>query len=108
MTTMRPPQETASHVSLVPSLGRPELVDAGLQRALAAVGHAGRAHTDELHDAVCRYARQARQRDVGAREAATQLCAYARTPLAPLPAVMRREVEHQMAWWVAQEYHRDD
>ena len=108
MTSMRPPQDTAPQVSLVPTVGRPDLVDAGLQRALAAMARGGRSGRDDLHEAVCRYARQARAREVGARDAATWLCAYVRAPLASLPIVARREIEHQIAWWVAQEYHRDD
>jgi hypothetical protein len=108
MTSMRPPQDTAPQVSLAPPVGRPDLVDAGLHRALAAVARGGRAGTDDLHEAVCRYARQARARDLGARDAATWLCSYVRAPLATLPIVARREIEHQIAWWVAQEYHRDD
>ena len=108
MTTMRPTQETAAHVGFSPPATRPELVEPGLQRALAAVAHGGRAGRDELHEAVCRYTRQARVREVGAREAASSLCAHARASLAALPITVRREVEHQMAWWVAQEYHRDD
>ena len=108
MTTMRPPQDTAPQVSLYPPVGRSDLVDAGLHRALAAVARGGRAGTDDLHEGVCRFARQARARELGARDAAAWLCSYARAPLASLPIGARREVEHQIAWWVAQEYHRDD
>ena len=108
MTSMRPPQDTAPQVSLLSPIGRVEPVDAGLQRALAAVARGGRAGREDLHEAVCRYARQARQREQGAREAAAWLCAYVKGPLAALPLALRREIEHQIAWWVAQEYHRDD
>ena len=107
MTTMRPTQDTAPQVSLYPPVGRSDLLDAGLHRALAAVARGGRAGAD-LHEAVCRYARQARTRELGARDAAASLCSFARAPLASLPIAARREVEHQIAWWVAQEYHRDD
>lgn len=107
MATMRTPQGTAPELAMVPPALRPELMDAGLQRALAAVAHGARPGED-LRSAVGRCARQARQRDVGAREVAAQLVAQSRAPLSGLPIGIRREVEHQIGWWVAQEYHRDD
>jgi len=83
-------------------------LDLQLAGALRAAADARTVTSPPLYEAVCRYVREARSRDVPPAEVVTALDRRARPHLAALPGFLRREFERQLAWWVAHEYHRDD
>ena len=76
--------------------------------ALRAAVQAGTPTTSALHDAVCRLARAARARQVPSQEIVDAIARRLRSVVVGLPARLHVEFERQLAWWVAQEYHRDD
>ena len=83
-------------------------LDMQLAGALRSAVAAGTVKSQPLFEAVCRYVRDARAREVPAAEVVTALDRRARPHLTTLPSFLRREFERQLAWWVAHEYHRDD
>lgn len=93
------------HLSVSP---RVELLDLQLVSAIRAAAAAGTATSSTLHDAVCRVARDARRHDAPTEQVVSAITRRAHPYFASLPAFARYEFERQVAWWVAQEYHRDD
>jgi hypothetical protein len=83
-------------------------LDMQLAGALRSAVSAGTVKSQSLYEAVARYVRDARSRDVPVAEVVTVLDRRARPHLTALPGYLRREFERQLSWWVAQEYHRDD
>ena len=76
--------------------------------ALRAAVKAGTPTTSALHDAVCRLARSARAREVPVSDVVDAITRRVRSIVVGLPTRLYVEFDRQLAWWVAQEYHRDD
>ena len=76
--------------------------------ALRDAVRAGTPKTSALHDAVCRLARTARARQVPSQEVVESIGRRMRAFVTAVPSRVSIEFDRQLAWWVAQEYHRDD
>ena len=87
---------------------RLDTTDLQLAGAIRAAVSAGTVVTDALHDAVCRFVRAQRRYEIASADVVNAIVQRARPYLGKLPAFARKEFERQIAWWVAQEYHRDD
>ena len=96
------------HEPHLPVSPRVELLDLQLVSAIRAAATATTASSSALHDAVCRVARDARRNEVPSEQVVSAITRRAHPYFASRPAFARYEFERQVAWWVAQEYHRDD
>ena len=91
-----------------PAAAAPDAAEHTFLVALRDAVIAGTPTTTALHDAVCRLARAARARQVPSQEVVESIARRMRAIVTGLPSRLRVEFDRQLAWWVAQEYHRDD